>query len=45
MCDLDNGGCAADEVCSLLQPQVCTGFPCLPVVQCTGNSLKCDIVT
>ena len=36
-CDLDNGGCADNEVCSLLQPQPCISNPCLPVVQCTGT--------
>ena len=39
-CDLDNGGCADNEVCSLQQQQQqqqnCTSGPCPPVVQCLG---------
>jgi len=34
-CDLDNGGCADDEVCSL-QQVACVSPPCPPVVQCKG---------
>ena len=37
-CDLDNGGCADDEVCSL-QQQTCTNGPCPPVVQCSSELL------
>ena len=34
-CDLDNGGCADNEVCSLQQQQQnCTSGLCPPVVQC-----------
>jgi len=35
-CDLDNGGCADDEVCSL-QQATCVGGPCPPVVQCSSE--------
>ena len=34
-CDLNNGGCADDEVCSLLQPVTCEDAPCPSDVQCT----------
>ena len=34
-CDLNNGGCADDEVCSLLQPVTCEDVPCPSDVQCT----------
>ena len=34
-CDLNNGGCADDEVCSLLQPVTCEDAPCAFDVQCT----------
>ena len=34
-CDLDNGGCADDEICSLKQV-TCVSAPCPPVVQCEG---------
>ena len=37
-CDLDNGGCADNEVCSLQEQQNCTSGPCPPVVQCLGES-------
>ena len=37
-CDLDNGGCADNKVCSLQQQKNCTGGPCPPVVQCLGES-------
>ena len=37
-CDLDNGGCAGTEVCSLQQLQNCTSAPCPPVVQCSSES-------
>ena len=39
-CDLDNGGCADNEVCSLQQQQQqqnCTSGPCPPVIQCLGE--------
>ena len=36
-CDLNNGGCADNEVCSLQQQHNCTGGPCPPVVQCLGE--------
>ena len=36
-CDLDNGGCADGEVCSLVQSQTCTGSSCLPLVKCSGK--------
>ena len=36
-CDLNNGGCADDEVCSLLQPVTCEDAPCPFDVQCTGE--------
>ena len=36
-CDLDNGGCADDETCSL-EEVTCVRAPCPPVVKCTpGN--------
>ena len=35
-CDLDNGGCADNEVCSLLQEN-CINDPCPPVVQCSSE--------
>ena len=39
-CDLDNGGCADDEVCSLQQQQqTCTNAPCPTVVQCLSELL------
>ena len=38
-CDLDNGGCNDNEVCSLQQQQQnCTNGPCTPVVKCLGES-------
>jgi len=37
-CDLDNGGCTDDEVCSL-QQATCIGGPCPPVVQCSSELL------
>ena len=36
-CDLDNGGCADNEVCSLLQPVTCVDPPCPSNVQCAGE--------
>ena len=33
-CDLDNGGCPANQDCSLV-PAICPGPPCPPVVKCT----------
>lgn len=44
-CDLDNGGCAKDEVCSLLQPLTCTNAPCPSRVICTGKTVVRDITT
>ena len=38
-CDLNNGGCADDEVCSLQQQQTCINGSCPPVVQCSGELL------
>ena len=35
-CDLDNGGCADNEVCTL-QQQTCTNGPCPSVVQCLSE--------
>ena len=32
-CDLDNGGCSSDQICSLQVVQ-CPRAPCPPVVQC-----------
>ena len=32
-CDLDNGGCAADQQCILKHVQ-CITAPCPPIVQC-----------
>jgi len=37
-CDLDNGGCADDEVCSL-QQATCVSPPCPSVVQCSSGLL------
>ena len=36
-CNLNNGGCSDNEVCSLLQPVTCEDAPCPSVVQCTGE--------
>ena len=41
-CDLDNGGCADNKVCSLQQQHNCTNGPCPPVVQCLGESVLCE---
>ena len=35
-CDLDNGGCPANQECSLQTVQ-CVRAPCPPVVQCTPS--------
>ena len=35
-CDLDNGGCADDEVCSVLEPVTCINPPCPSRILCTG---------
>ena len=35
-CDLDNGGCADDEVCTLLDPVTCLNPPCPSRILCTG---------
>ena len=35
-CDLDNGGCADDRLCSL-QQVMCEGYPCPPAVQCLSK--------
>ena len=37
-CDLDNGGCTDNEVCSLQQQHTCTSGPCPPVVKCSSES-------
>ena len=34
-CDLDNGGCADDRVCS--QQVTCESYPCPPAVQCLSK--------
>ena len=34
-CDLDNGGCADDETCSL-ENVTCVRTPCPPVVKCSS---------
>ncbi len=34
-CELDNGGCSSDQICSLLSVQ-CVRSPCPPTVQCSG---------
>ena len=36
-CDIDNGGCADDEVCSL-EDKVCVRSPCPPQVKCTPKT-------
>ena len=38
-CDLDNGGCTDNEVCSLQQQQNCASAPCPPIVQCSSEYL------
>ena len=35
-CDLDNGGCSDDQICSL-QQVTCESFPCPPAVQCLSK--------
>ena len=35
-CDLDNGGCADDRICSL-QQVACESYPCPPAVQCLSK--------
>lgn len=35
-CDINNGGCPANEKCSL-QPVQCIRAPCPPVVQCSSS--------
>lgn len=35
-CDLNNGGCPADQTCSL-RNVTCTQAPCLPVVECSKS--------
>ena len=47
-CNLDNGGCADNEVCSLQQQRTCTSGPCPPLVHClsellTSNANRCDV--
>lgn len=37
-CDLDNGGCADDELCSL-RNVTCIQAPCPPAVDCTPSEL------
>ena len=39
-CDLNNGGCSDNEVCSLLQPVTCEDAPCPSIVQCTGEFIS-----
>ena len=41
-CDLDNGGCADNEVCSLSQPVTCVDPPCPSIVQCAGEFITSD---
>ena len=41
-CDLDNGGCAADEVCFLLQ-ESCISDLCPPVAQCLSKLMVTSI--
>ena len=38
-CEYDNGGCEADEICRMQQPQ-CITFPCLEVVECLPRASK-----
>ena len=38
-CDLNNGGCPADQDCQL-QKVVCVRAPCPPIVQCVEKSNK-----
>ena len=40
-CDLDNGGCPANQTCSLQIVQ-CVRAPCPPVVQCSPS--KCNYI-
>ena len=44
-CDLNNGGCADDEVCSLQQQQNCTNGPCPSIVECLSELLVTPILT
>ena len=43
-CDLDNGGCADNEVCSL-QQQGCTNGSCPSVAQCSSEFIDMKIVS
>ena len=38
-CDVDNGGCASDQICSVTSNVTCTTPPCLSVVECSGLSV------
>ena len=43
-CDLDNGGCANNEVCSLQQQQqTCSNGPCPLVVHCSSELIFVSI--
>ena len=35
-CDLDNGGCGNDRICSL-QQVTCESYPCPPAVKCLSK--------
>ena len=41
-CDLSNGGCAANETCSL-RKVICFRAPCPPVVECTPSELNITV--
>ena len=42
-CDLNNGGCPANQRCSLETVQ-CVRAPCPPVVKCTPRTRKYNVV-
>lgn len=35
-CDIENGGCPTDRICSL-QQVTCEHYPCPPAVQCSSK--------
>ena len=39
-CEYDNGGCEADEICRMQQPQCIITFPCPEVVECLPRASK-----
>ena len=41
-CDINNGGCAADQICQLNQVQ-CVRAPCPPVVECLDAEEVCSL--